>query len=304
MSILQNRYGIIYNLLIEKARSENRSKKNSYFESHHILPRSMGGNNQKTNLVLLTAREHYIAHLLLVRCVDDDNVYKMIAALARFRKQAQSSRSYDLFRRTMSKYSKGKLNKSFGKIWIHNKDTLEIRYILKTDLEPLGEPWIKGLPYRRGGYTSEYVWLHKDSQRTAVHFSKQQEFLDQGWSPGRNVTFNSDHYKKMIAVRNTPEKNQKHSESLSGRIALRNPETNTIRRVTPDNVNEYLQAGYVLHKGSGLKMVTSSGKSCSIHGKIFKSVSEAAKTLNVKYGAIIRKIKNSKISDCYYCAEQ
>lgn len=300
MSILQNRYGNIYNSLIEKAQSKNRSKKNGYYESHHILPRSMGGTNQKINLVLLTAREHYIAHLLLVRCVDDANVYKMIAALARFRKQAQSSRSYSLFRHTMSKYSKGELNKSFGKIWVHNKETLEIRYVQKVDFEALGESWKKGLPYQRGGYTSEYIWLNKDGQRTAVHYTKKDDFLLQGWKLGRNVVFDSDHYSKMISARNTPEKNQKHSESLSGRITLRNASTGEVRRVKSNEVDEYLESGYVFQRGLGTKMVTSAGKSCSIHGQVFKSVSDAAKTLEVKYGAIIRKIKNDKFPDCYY----
>ena len=36
-----------------------------YFESHHITPKWLNGSNQKDNLVLLTAKEHYLAHLLL-----------------------------------------------------------------------------------------------------------------------------------------------------------------------------------------------------------------------------------------------
>ena len=38
-----------------------------YCEQHHIVPRSLGGLNTKENLVLLTAREHFVAHLLLVK---------------------------------------------------------------------------------------------------------------------------------------------------------------------------------------------------------------------------------------------
>ena len=38
-----------------------------YCESHHILPKSMGGDNSPENLILLTAREHFIAHWLLWR---------------------------------------------------------------------------------------------------------------------------------------------------------------------------------------------------------------------------------------------
>jgi len=36
-----------------------------YYEKHHIIPKSHGGNNSKENLVLLTAREHFLAHWLL-----------------------------------------------------------------------------------------------------------------------------------------------------------------------------------------------------------------------------------------------
>jgi hypothetical protein len=36
-----------------------------YFENHHIIPKSKGGDNTKENLVLLTAREHFLAHKLL-----------------------------------------------------------------------------------------------------------------------------------------------------------------------------------------------------------------------------------------------
>lgn len=35
-----------------------------YLETHHILPRSLGGKDTKENLVNLTAREHFLAHLL------------------------------------------------------------------------------------------------------------------------------------------------------------------------------------------------------------------------------------------------
>lgn len=37
----------------------------NYYEKHHIIPRSLGGNDAKDNLVLLTAREHFLAHYLL-----------------------------------------------------------------------------------------------------------------------------------------------------------------------------------------------------------------------------------------------
>jgi hypothetical protein len=59
-------YKKIYSQLIERAQTENRQKNAGiYFEKHHILPKCLGGTNEKTNLVLLTAREHYMSHKLL-----------------------------------------------------------------------------------------------------------------------------------------------------------------------------------------------------------------------------------------------
>ena len=40
---------------------------NGYFERHHILPKAMGGSNNKENIVCLTAREHFIAHIFLAK---------------------------------------------------------------------------------------------------------------------------------------------------------------------------------------------------------------------------------------------
>ena len=56
-------YRKIYFKLIRKAISENRVKGEIYYESHHIIPESCGG----VGTVLLTAREHFIAHLLLTK---------------------------------------------------------------------------------------------------------------------------------------------------------------------------------------------------------------------------------------------
>lgn len=42
-----------------------------YTETHHIIPKSLGGSNKRSNLVKLTAREHFICHWLLTKMVND-----------------------------------------------------------------------------------------------------------------------------------------------------------------------------------------------------------------------------------------
>lgn len=59
---------IIYKNLIDNAILEKRTKSTEiYYENHHIVPKHMGGDNSKDNLVLLTFREHVLAHYLLWR---------------------------------------------------------------------------------------------------------------------------------------------------------------------------------------------------------------------------------------------
>ena len=51
-----------------------------YIEMHHIIPRSLGGNNSIENLVTLTAREHFICHWLLTKMVKGKAYKSMIFA--------------------------------------------------------------------------------------------------------------------------------------------------------------------------------------------------------------------------------
>ena len=60
-------YLSIYNAIILKAKGEKRIKyKYDGHENHHILPKCLGGNNSPENLVLLTEREHFVCHKLLI----------------------------------------------------------------------------------------------------------------------------------------------------------------------------------------------------------------------------------------------
>lgn len=75
-------YKRIYKNIIQKAKLENRQKDNgTYYESHHIIPECLfkkrkrngisgfieGSPDDKNNKVLLTAREHFICHVLLYK---------------------------------------------------------------------------------------------------------------------------------------------------------------------------------------------------------------------------------------------
>ena len=76
-----SKYSNWYQNIINKANNESRQKKRgTYYESHHIVPKCLGGNDDPLNLVLLTAREHFICHFLLTKIHDDP---KLVFALNR-----------------------------------------------------------------------------------------------------------------------------------------------------------------------------------------------------------------------------
>lgn len=73
----ENKYYKWYQQIVSRA---NLRVLEGYFEVHHIIPKSLGGTNSIENLVNLTAREHFICHWLLTKCVIH-NVEKMKYAL-------------------------------------------------------------------------------------------------------------------------------------------------------------------------------------------------------------------------------
>jgi hypothetical protein len=105
-----------YFAIIEKA--QKRGCGDTY---HHILPKAMGGCNNKKNLVCLTHREHYIVHFLLIKmCINKSHKYKMAAAFWRMnnshhnKKQKVSSKTYEISRKLFSENQKGRKNYNKG----------------------------------------------------------------------------------------------------------------------------------------------------------------------------------------------
>lgn len=63
-----SKYQTWYDQLMERARMRDLD---CYYETHHIIPRSLGGGDEFENLVDLTYREHFLAHWLLTKIYND-----------------------------------------------------------------------------------------------------------------------------------------------------------------------------------------------------------------------------------------
>lgn len=119
-------------------------KEGEYFEGHHIIPKSKGGtgnsnrpkNNQ--NIVLLTAREHFLAHWILWRINRDRSsalaFHKMLSSNQE-QKRITSSRSYEEAREAFrvtnlgNQYGKGKTKIISEDQKLKQSQTMKGRYV-------------------------------------------------------------------------------------------------------------------------------------------------------------------------------
>lgn len=116
---LENKYTKWYFQLLENSKTKIYT---GYIEKHHIIPKSLGGSNDKNNIVKLSAKEHFICHLLLVKMTDKDDKKKMIYALHRMsysmsanQKRITNSREFNLVRNIISRGFTGEGNPMFGR---------------------------------------------------------------------------------------------------------------------------------------------------------------------------------------------
>jgi hypothetical protein len=76
MLFIANKYSKWYHNIIDRAKTRLRVA-DQYYERHHIIPKCLGGNNSKDNLVWVTNREHFICHWLLTKMVNGAEKYKL-----------------------------------------------------------------------------------------------------------------------------------------------------------------------------------------------------------------------------------
>lgn len=153
---LVNKYTNWYNAIINRALT--RECPTGYVEKHHILPKSLGGSNDISNLVTLTAKEHFIVHHLLVKMtlskVDTDKMWSafFMMHIGRNSKSRTYAKTYELSKRHMSESKKmnylGENNHFYGKN--HTEDTKE----------KMSSNWNR--ISKRNHDTTLYTFVHKE----------------------------------------------------------------------------------------------------------------------------------------------
>jgi hypothetical protein len=178
----------IYNRIVERATNRDVL---GYVEKHHIIPKCLGGDNKKSNIVLLTAKEHYICHKLL--CEIYPNESKLKYAFWRMCNVANNKyqeRNYKVSAKVYSRI-KGEISLITSK---RTKNySVEMRKLI-------GEKVSKKLKGRPSG-------------KKGISKPEHSEWMKEN-NPFRGKTHSEEHIQKLREVNSEP-KSEKHKNNIS-----------------------------------------------------------------------------------------
>jgi len=214
-------YKRCYELLVEKARLENRKKHTDllvYYENHHIIPKCLKGANNPDNLVLLTAREHFLAHWLLVKMYPEN--FKLLCAWNAFCQSQHNQRSVSRF-----------------------YEYCRLRFVqsLKTNEERKA---------KNSKTVKQQRWVNNGKETTRIHKDLVNDYLTKGWVRGRMYFIRGAHSEETvekIRLSNTGKKlseetKKKHSLNSKGKIWIN--DTNVSKMVKPYKLHTFLNLGW------------------------------------------------------------
>ena len=101
-------YKTIYDRLIANAFA--RPKLTGYTEKHHVLPRSLGGTDDTHNIAILTAKEHFVAHILLWKIYRNGQMAKAVYMMSKKSKYSHKKITGRIYKILKEEFSQRQTN--------------------------------------------------------------------------------------------------------------------------------------------------------------------------------------------------
>lgn len=248
------------------SRPERDCKKEKLYEIHHMIPKSLGGSNEKSNLIKLTQREHYIAHMILWKTYSG----KMTQAFYFMNKKSKSSRTFASLRnefavmdsiihkgKQLSNETKQKISDSLkGRIFSeetrqkiseakigckHSESSKLLMSKIKIGKKRSDESKTKQANSTRGEKNPFYGKHHSDKTKKKCAVNKNSIYMNKNY---KNIRVKED---ELAFYLNAGYRLGMYRSNAKGRIWVNNGLTS--KMVFPNELNEFTINGFVLGRG-------------------------------------------------------
>ena len=200
METINNKYKQWHDNII--ARGKNR-KLTGFKERHHILPRCLGGKDNKENLVELTAKEHFIVHMLLCKFTKGQAKRSMLYAFKCMCYYKKDGRNYKINSRIAQKlrselkFSKEhleNLRKSHLGIRPSKETRLKMSKIHKGNKYCLGKKTSKETKQKLSQIRKQLIWINNNIESKRIKKDDLQNYLNIGYKLGRDKSYLTKEY--------------------------------------------------------------------------------------------------------------
>jgi len=271
-------YQKIYNQIIERAQSRTLE---GYKEKHHIIPKCIGGNDSKENLIYLTSKEHFLCHLLLIEIYPLILKLKQALWLMSINKNKKvkykvSSRLYERLKKEYIKTSKGKPKpKGFGERIISLERNRKIG-ISNSKPKPKDFGSNQGLKLKG---------IKKSKEET-------KRRLEKVYKPIIQLNLNGNFIKKWDSAKHASNKLKINYNGITQCVREKIKSSGNFVWVLEkkyDAVNKNYK------RISKDEIIPRKGKSIEIEGIKYRSLNQASRDLNIPDYLIRHRIKNGKL---------
>lgn len=292
----------IYDNLIQKAKERNYySKKykiglvktNLYLETHHIIPKCLGGDDSENNLVVLTLKEHFIAHLLLCKLYPNSPQIANAFCIMLNKTPDKNAKSYSKYKQIYIEYLKTRTRETWS------KERLEAARSKGLELARNPEYLRKVSEGVNKAYNE--TDLRKKVSEASKKAWQNEEYRDNQIKKLKERTSKEDYKKKISDLRkqeniNNPELKQKRIEAIKKHMYNKSEdwiaeqtEIITKRMNSPEWKQKYRDKYYGSNFDRSRKVIDTETK------QIYSSAVEASKVKNLNVSTVKKYLyKNNK----------
>lgn len=181
----------------------DRPQPKEYTETHHILPRSLGGSDEHINLLSLSGREHYLAHWMLWKAYKNHSMTSAFIMMHTHNKKQKRIYNSKIYERAKMEYAKIQSIRLLGggNPFFEKKHTEEAKRKMSESKKGINCSWNTGLTKATSEKLASVGKSISKASKGMRHWTNGIDEMKSFESPGSDWV-----------IGRLPNENYKHSE--------------------------------------------------------------------------------------------